>query len=221
VSRPWIRDERGAALVVALLMAILLGAIGASLITLSNTETLIAATYRHAIETTYGAEAGLERAVHDLATIADWSVVLAAPPANLTSTAMDDGTLRPRTPGGRTLNLAGLTDARQRESDTRDGGDRYRADAPQWRLYGHAPISDLSDSANLLSGAAEPPPIYVIVWVADDGADGDGDPETDANGRILVHAEAYGPAGARRAAEASIERLADGVVRAGAWRIRR
>ena len=60
-------SERGVALVVALLIALLVGAIAAVLVALTTTETLISASFRHAREASYGAEAAVERGLHDLA----------------------------------------------------------------------------------------------------------------------------------------------------------
>jgi hypothetical protein len=202
--------EHGAALVLALLLMVLLGVIGAALITLTTTETMIAASYRHAAEAASGAEAALERALHDLATVPDWSSVLAPPPANLQST-FNDGAVEPRAPDGRLLNLANLTADRQRESDGRDGAAVFGADSPQWRLYAHAPIRDLLPAPRIDL------PIYLVVWVADDGMDGDGDGSRDANRTILVHAQAFGSSGARRAVEAAVRRSADGRLTLLGW----
>jgi hypothetical protein len=47
--------------------------------------------------------------------------------------------------------------------------------------------------------------------------DGDGDPLTDSNQTILVHAESYGSSASRRAIEAVIVRKASGV-RVATWR---
>jgi hypothetical protein len=52
-------------------------------------------------------------------------------------------------------------------------------------------------------GLAEP---ILAVWVADDGGDGDAAPLADSNGRVLVHAEAVGPAGGRAAVTVLVER---------------
>jgi hypothetical protein len=203
-------DDRGAAVVIALLMMILLAIVGAALVTLTNTETLISASYRHAHEASYAAEAALERALLDLDVISDWSTVVAVPPGNARS-GLDDGAGSPRAPDGRTLNLAALTSERQRESDDRDGLAVFGADAPQWRLFGHAPIQDLL-------GASEPsPPAYLLVWVADDGMDGDGDPSRDANGRIVVYAQALGSGGSRRAVEAAVGRSGNGALTMLGW----
>jgi hypothetical protein len=204
-------NERGAAVVIALLLTVLLALLGAGLLTLTDTETLIAASYRHSQEASYGAEAALERALSDLAAMPDWTLVLAAPPANLMS-SFDDGLASVRMPDGRVVSLAALTADRQRESDRDSGPVVYRADAPQWRLFAHAPIQDL------LSPPSTAPPLYLIAWVADDGEDGDGDPGRDANGRVVVRAEAYGSGGARRAVEASVLRSGNGVLKLAGWR---
>jgi len=203
-------NERGAAVVIALLLTILLALLGAGLLTLAGTETSIAASYRNGQEASYGAEAALERALTDLGVAADWTTVLAAPPGSVVST-FDDGQASVRLADGRVVSLAALTMERQRESDGEAGPAAYGADSPRWRLFAHASIQDLVPAP--ASGA----PLYLVVWVADDGVDGDGDPWRDANGRIHVHAEAFGSSGARRGVAAVIERTANGVIRRISW----
>jgi hypothetical protein len=204
-------SERGVAVVIALLMALLVGAIAAALVALTTTETLISASYRHAQEASYGAEAALERGLHDLATLPDWSAALSAPPGNVTS-SFDDGEVMPRVPDGRRLDLVRLTADRQRASDDRDGPALFGADSPQWRLYAHASVRALHTSPGLDL------PLYLLVWIADDESDGDSDPAVDSNGRILVCAVAFGAGGARRSVEARIARTDDGDLRLLAWR---
>ena len=206
-----IAGERGAAVVIALLLTVLLALLGAGLLTLTDTETLIAASYRHAQEASYGAEAALERAVSDLAALPDWTPVIAAPPANLQS-SFDDGLASVRVPEGRIVSLSALTADRQRDSDRIAGPLVYRADAPQWRLFAHAPIHDL------LAAPASSPPLYLVVWVADDGEDGDGDPSRDTNWSVVVRAEAFGTGGARRSVEALVTRSGNGVLTLAGWR---
>jgi hypothetical protein len=195
----------GSALIVALLIALMVGAIGASLVTLTTTETLISASYRHTHEASYGAEAAFERTVHDLATLADWSLALKLPPEDVTASSL------PRAPDGRTLDLGSLTARLQRDSDARDS-ERFGADSPRWRLYAHARLDDFVPPPPLAM------PIYVVVWVADDGWDGDGNPETDANNTVVIRAEAFGSSGARRAVEGAVSRSADGGLRLRTWR---
>jgi hypothetical protein len=194
---PLAADERGAALVMAILIAMLLTALGTVLIALTTTETALSASYRHVQEARYGAHAALELAIADLSTTPDWSAVLAAAPANQVS-RFNDATLTPRAPDGRVLDLAGLTVVRQRESDARDGPDRFGADSPQWRLYLHTNLSNIVPSAHPVV------PLYVVAWIADDGMDGDGDPTIDANQIVLIHAEAYGTNNSNRSVESAL-----------------
>lgn len=203
--------EQGAALIIALLILALLSGIVGALVTVSATETLISANYRHTTEASHAAEAALERALHDLAGLPDWTPVVAEPPANLMSSFVD-GLLAAVAPDGRRLDLSRLTIDRQRESDARDGSAVFGADAPAWRLYAHGSLQDLLASGEIAL------PMYLAVWVADDGLDGDGDPGVDANGRIVVHAEAFGVGGTRRVVEAAVRRLSNGAVRQIAWR---
>jgi hypothetical protein len=76
----------------------------------------------------------------------------------------------------------------------------------RWRLfeYGSIPSLDLF---------ARPGPWYLLVWVADDGRETDGNPLVDGAGAdhrgrgiLRVRAEVYGGWGARRAVEAELTR---------------
>jgi hypothetical protein len=207
--------ERGVAVVIALLMTLLVGAIAAALVALTTTETLISASYRHAQEASYGAEAALERGLHDLATMADWSPALAEPPGNVTS-GFVDGEVTPRAPDGRTLDLIRLTADRQRESDERDGPAVFGPDSPRWRLFAHASVRSLLAVPEASPGLNLP--LYLVVWVADDESDGDGDATVDSNGRILVCAVAFGASGTRRSVGARVARTDAGELRVLAWR---
>lgn len=200
--------DRGAALVVVLLLMILLVVIAGGLITLATTETLISAAHRHAHEAAHGADAALERALLDLALLPDWSPLLAPPPGNVVS-SFDDGAMTPTGPDGRRIDLSVLTAERQRESDARDGP-LFGPNSPQWRLLAHAPIHQLASRVTAL-------PVYLVVWVGDDGPDGDGDPTRDVNQRVVLHAVALGGAGTRRAVEAIAERTPEGVLRLRSW----
>jgi hypothetical protein len=193
------RDERGAALLLALLLMTLLAAIGAGLATLSVTETLIGASHRQSVEAALGAEAALERALHDLSAIADWSAVLAEPPANVMSTFCD-GLAYPVGPDGRPIDLQALTAERQRA-----GADDY-AGAVQWRLFAHGPLRDLLPPPRI------DVPVYLVVWVArgvDRGPTG-GEPDPGGGPTLLVHAEGIGSGGTRRAMRAAVDRAPGG-----------
>lgn len=203
--------ERGVAVLIALLLATLIGAIAAGLIALTTTETLIGASFRHGYEAAYGAEAGAERALRDLAAIPDWSNALRAPPGGTTS-GFNDGRSLPIGPDGRTLDLVRLTADRQRDSDAHDGPTVFGADSPQWRLFAHAPADALLPAAGFNM------PLYLVVWVADDESDADGDPSADSNRCILVWATAFGSAGARRSVEARIAKTDGGDLQVLGWK---
>jgi hypothetical protein len=203
--------ERGAALLLALISAALIAAIAASLIVSTSTDLMITGSYRSSLEAMYGVEAGVERAIGELATVPDWGVVLAAPPSNVIA-SFDDGSAFAAAPDGRRLSVPGLTAARQAVSNAVYGPTEFGADSPAWRLYAHAPLH------SLLPPGLIAPPGYILVWVADDGEDGDGDPTKDSNGQLLVYGDAYGVSGSRRALEVAIARAAPTAIRVLSWK---
>ncbi len=184
--------ERGAALVCALMVIALLSTLGAALVVVVTTECLIGANHRAAQLGLYGADAGVERAIGELRRLASWQAV---PSAASTSPDFNDGAMAPRMPDDTVLDLAGLTAERQAESDVFYPGG---PDRPVWRLFAHASLDRMVAGG---IGAASP---YVVVWVADDPDDLDGDPDRDANNIVLVRSEAFGVRGARRTVEATI-----------------
>ena len=86
-------------------------------------------------------------------------------------------------------------------------------DRPLWRLFGHA-------SLNRIIAEARPALPYVVVWVADDPDDRDGDPARDSNDILIVRSCAFGVRGARRTVEATIfrESALDGAAAGGVTR---
>ena len=89
-----------------------------------------------------------------------------------------------------------------------------------WRLFGYAPLDTLLDAAGpgasgaagtgtgtgSGSGSGADSTLYTVAWVADDPADGDGNPSADANGRVTVRVEAFGPFRSRQALIATVRR---------------
>ena len=108
-----------------------------------------------------------------------------------------DGASAPALSDGTILDLARLTLERQADSNA-----LYPAgpDRPMWRLFAHAPISWL------LPGGVIQSPTYVVLWIADDVYDRDGDPLRDSNGVLVLRAEAFGVHGVRRRIEATVAR---------------
>lgn len=192
-------DERGAALLMAITLVLVVVAIGAAVSVTSRTETLIAASFREGKEMLYAAEGAVSLAVRDLDAAADWNAVLTGA---TTSSFTDGASIGARTlPGGVTVTLCcsagSLTaDVQQRAHGGRDWG----ADAPQWHMFAWGRAADWLAAGRLFT------PVYVAVWVADDPADGDGNPVLDANGILLLHAVALGVSGGRRAVEAVVQR---------------
>jgi hypothetical protein len=188
--------QKGIALVCALMITALLGILGAALAALVATETRISAYHRDALEALYAADAGIDRAIGDLRTLSNWRPVpgeAAGPPTS----DFRDGARTPRLADGTMVDLHRLTLQRQADSNA-----AYPAgpDRPIWRLFAHAPV------ARLLPGDRIRSPAYVVVWIADDVGDGDGDPLRDANGVLLVRAEAFGLRGLRRRIGALVAR---------------
>jgi hypothetical protein len=205
--RTRVRGEEGAALVIALMSMMLLTALGAAVIMVSNTETRIADNYRNSQEALYAADAAAERVVQDLLMIPRWNDIL----NGTAKSAFVDGTLggQKTLPGGGRVTLwgSGNTATSQLQAET-NAANMWGANNPSWQLFAWGPISDL------LPGVVRSP-MYVAVWIADDPAEIDGNPAADVNGTLTVHAEAYGPSGARKVVEVTVARTASTEIERG------
>jgi hypothetical protein len=192
-QRPGIRSQRGSALLIAMLSTLLLSALGMALVMTTTTETMITSNYRDAQETMYAADAGIERALEDLLRSSDFGTVLAGTSkSGFTKAVATKETL----PDGTPVNLTALTTNLQADSDAFYGA--TNANRPVWRVYANAPLSTLLASGTVTARD------YVVVWVSDDPAETDGKPATDVNGILILHAEAFGEGGSRKAVEATI-----------------
>jgi hypothetical protein len=208
-----IRNERGISLIVALMSMMLLTALGLGLVMTTMSETMIAGNYRDSAEALYAADAGVERVMQDLLTVADWNRILSG---NLQSSFTDGGppTGSRALPDGSTIDLGVATNmlncgktstCTDAEMDAWSLDRPYSDNNPRWRLYAYSPLADIIETGTVLS------PMYVAVWIADDQAETDGDPNTDggtANGRgvLLMRAEAFGPGGAHSVIEVTVAR---------------
>ena len=181
------------AIVAVLLAGVLLLAYGLGTSFMANTELAIAAADRLGQEALYAAEGAAHAELAEIAADADWGGVL----DGSRTSAFHDATLTPLIDTtGHVVNLVGRTMVIQAGSDAEPGG----ADRPQWRLFAWGPAS------MLLSPPASIGPFYLAVWFADDSGDGDGNPSSDANGIVIVHAESYGPGGLMRVVECVVSR---------------
>jgi hypothetical protein len=218
------RDERGMALIIALMATTLLMALGVALVLTTMTEAKISANHRDSAEALYAADAAVERAIQDLLLVPDWDAVLAG---SVTSSFMDGATTGERTlPGGGTLDVAQATNmvrcgkltacddaALNAITDERPWG----ANNPRWQLYAAGPIADLLPTVSINSQ------MYVMVWIADDPSESDnnsfkdglakvGCPANDptcvnlGKGVIAMRAHAYGPGGVQRIVETTLAR---------------
>ena len=86
-----------------------------------------------------------------------------------------------------------MTAERQADSDARYD---LSANRPVWQVLAHAPLERLTGTRAI--------PAYVIVWIADDVDEADGDPLHDSNGVLMLRAEAFGLRGARRRIDVSL-----------------
>ena len=185
-----------------LLAMAVLNAMGAGLITVTNTEASIAANYRVASELAYAAEAGANAAIGELSRAGSWTSVL----SGVARSSFCDSTLAPTTAFGDRLDLSAMTSSLQSASDA----DAHRGvNNPRWRLYLYQPLSLIARTTLASS--------YVVVWVADDAAEADGDPQSDSNGLLTMRAEAFGPQGMQRTIDATL--ASDGAsVKLVSWR---
>lgn len=217
------RDERGSALVLVLLCAVLFLALGGALVVVASTESTISATFRESAAALSGAEAAIVRVAADLAIAPDVTAVLAGA---ATSTFIDGPAAGLRAvPDGTVLDLAALVNlercgdvactAAQLDAITADRP--WGANNPRWQRYASGWLRDLTPQANA-------PRVYVIVWIGDDPLETDADPvaddpDPDALGHdaVLIRAVAYAAYSVRRRLEVLARRDA-GIVRLASWR---
>jgi Tfp pilus assembly protein PilX len=197
-----VQDERGAALIVALLATMLLTALGVAMVMVSNTETMIANNYRIAQEALYSADAGIEWAVQDLLMVPRWNDIL----AGSTQSSFIDTTTTPTLPAGGSISLTAMTTSLQSATDTQNA---WGANNPVWRLYSYGRVDKMLPTNTVWST------MYIAVWIADDPAETDGNPLADTNGVLTLHAEAFGPGGSRKVIEVTVARTSSTEIERG------
>jgi hypothetical protein len=203
----------GIALVLAILVTSFLTAIGLGLALIVMMDNLATGNLRGSVAMLYAADAAIELAARELSFLDDWNAVLSGQSRSAFADGEPTG-VRP-IPGGGALDLGVVTNQLNcaREDDCSDAqmdaNSRERPWGPnnaRWRLYTYGPLGRIVQFAR-------PADCYVVVWVADDSREGDGDATRDAaanepgHGVLRVRAQAYGAGGARRAVEAEILRL--------------
>ena len=185
--------ERGAALVAVLLSTVLVSAIGAALTVTANTESAIVSSFRIDRELTYAAEAAVERAMQDVRVVTQWDALL----AGMQTTTFLDQAMVPVLPTGGTLNLGALTAQLQAATNAQIAG----PNAPHWQLIASGRLADIAGSGSIES------PAYLVVWVADDVSDTDGNPAADSNDVLVIRGEAVGSGGRTRTLDVTVTRV--------------
>ena len=209
--------ERGTATVVALFSMLLMLGLGAALVLTTTTETMVAGNFWRGLEALYAADAGVERVMQELRVVPDWNPLLNG---SRTSAFVDgqaggtrllaDGTIIDLSQATNVINCNRTTTCSAADMDAVTEYRPWSTNNPRWRLYAYGPL------AQMQTGIATTPiisPDYVIVWVADDQFENDGDPATDGaspanpgSGVLAIRAEGFGPMGTHRAIEATVGR---------------
>ncbi len=202
-----IANERGVALIVALMSMLLLTALGVGLMMTTTTETMISNNFRDSGEAMYAADAGIERVMQDLLTVPDWNRILAG---QVQSAFVDGAPVGARTlPDGSTIDLGVATNmlncnkavgCNDADLNAWSAERPWGAKNPRWQLFAFSPLQDIIETGTVLSS------MYVAVWIADDPGDVDTIPTNDDNGVLLMRAHAFGPGGATSIIEVTIGR---------------
>ena len=217
-----LRDERGLALVIALLTMVVMIAIGSALMLAAATESKITRNFRNGTEALYAADAVVEWAVGELRGVSDWNQLLAG---SARSSFVDgepngirllaDGKTIDLTRIRNDLNCRGAGACSDAMLDAITAERPWGANNPRWQPFAWGHLD------GLLPGGAIDSPFYVVVFVADDPSECDDNPLVDGGavvscpagvtknpgaGVLSVRAEAFGPFGAHRAIELTVAR---------------
>jgi hypothetical protein len=205
--------EHGAALVVALGAMTLMLALGTGLLLVTMTDAKVVANFREGREALHAAEGALERVIPDLLRLPDWDQAL----TGLALSSFVDGPASGARvlPDGSTLDLAVATSGARcgraacsdADLDAVTGERPWGANNPRWQLFGFGPVRDL------LPGDAIDSRAFVVVWIADDPSETDGNPfadgtaaENPGRGVVALRAHAYGAFGTRREVDVTLGR---------------
>ena len=207
--------EDGIALVVAMMCVLLLMALGAALVLTTTSETAIAGNDRNSHETLYAADAAVELAMDDLFAVTDWNTVLGgavrsgfvdgAPGGRRT---LADGSTIDLTQATNMVNCQKITTCSSADMNAVTAERPWGSNNPQWQPYTYGRLTDLLPAGAINS------PAYVVVFVADDASETDGDPLHDGadaasnpgSGIIALRAEAFGLRGSHRVIELTVAR---------------
>lgn len=205
-------SARGVALVLAILVTSFLTAIGLGLALIVMVDRLATGNLRGSVAMLYAADAAIELAARDVLQLDDLNAALTG---ESSSTFTDGEPSGPRPiPGGGVVDLSAATNqlncgrpatCTDAQMDANSRERPWGSNNARWRLFAYGPMGNIVQFAR-------PADCYLLVWVADDVGEQDGNPLSDAgqdepgHGRLRLRAEAYGAAGSRRAVEAELAR---------------
>ena len=202
------------AIIVSLVAMLMMSALGAALVLTTSSEAIIAGNFRNAREGLYAADAAADVGMIQLGAVSDWNPILQGavqsafvdgPPAGVRTLA--DGALLDLDRALNMLNCRKATPCSASELIASTALRPWGANNPVWRLFAYGPLSSLLPSHGVDSV------YYVMVLLADDPSENDGDPlrdgddETNAGSGVLaMRAEAFGPRGTHQAIELTVAR---------------
>ena len=202
------------AIIVSLVAMLMMSALGAALVLTTSSEAIVAGNFRNAREGLYTADAAADVAMIQLGALPDWNAILQGagqsafvdgPPAGVRTLA--DGSPLDLDRALNMLNCRKVTPCSASELTASTAQRPWGANNPVWRLFAYGPFSSLLPSHGIDSV------YYVIVLVADDPSENDGDPlrdgddETNAGSGVLaMRAEAFGPRGTHQVIESTVAR---------------
>ncbi|MGH9387116.1 MAG: hypothetical protein ACRD2N_22840 [Vicinamibacterales bacterium] len=206
--------ESGMTLVAVLVATGFFSAVAFGLALVVSTSLRVDSNYVDALVMLNAAEAGLELAARDLATEADWRMVLSGAKHGSLVDGAPSGAKS--IPAGGIVSLSGQTNlincghisaCTDAQMDAISQDRPWGADNPRWQPYLFGPLPSLGSFMRDV-------PLYLIVWVGDDGDEVDGDPLSDGSngpgpgrGVVRLRSEVFGASGVRRAVEALVKRV--------------
>ncbi len=210
------KSERGIALIMVILFTAFLSVLGLGHLLAVFMDRLATGNVTGSVAMLYAADAGIELAARDLAETPDWDAVLSG---------STQGSFRDGAPGGArelpgrgSVDLTAATNMLNCRESSNCTADQMNANSrerpwgfnnPRWQLYAYGPIEQLAPLLRPASG-------YLVVWVADDAREQDGDPGSDAvgeesgHGIVRVHSETFAAGGSRRVIQAELTRACRG-----------
>jgi PilX N-terminal len=220
--------EQGVAVVLALMVMLVMSALGSALVVATAVESRITRNFRNGAAAFYAADAALEYSIGELESAADWNTLLAG---GVRSFFVDGSPHGARTlVDGTSIDLDRLvndvncrraTACSDSAMDAITSARPWGANNPRWQLFAWGPLDQLAPAGAIGS------PFYVAVLIADDPSECDDNPLVDGGpivsctpgatenpgaGVLMLRGEAFGPFGSHKVIEVTIARAKSGDV---------